>query len=307
MLASTGTGESRYREVISCLNCGSTDRRDLFLKEGYQLVRCQACELVYVSNPPTQEELARFYSFASDYHAELATSQKLREQFLERARTYLRFLMRYAQRGRLLDVGCSAGFFMKVARDAGWNVTGLEYSPDSAALGRHLYELEIHTGTLTNHSLAEKSFHVATLWDVIEHLSDPLPAMESVFRLLTPGGYVAISTPNVDGLYPKASYLPAKILNYWTHVEPPAHLCQFSIRTLASLLSRAGFDIVGRTTRRIPLNYSFGELRYLIRNPRRLAYAALFTPFALVGPQVGRGDEVVMIARKPGDSSHALK
>lgn len=293
------TDAEAHRDVTDCLNCGSRERDEVFVKEGYQLVRCRDCKLVYVSNPPTPEALARFYSFAGDYHTEFVTSKRLREEFLERGRLYLRYLSRFAGTGRLLDVGCSAGFFMNVAQDHGWSVTGLEFSPDTSALGRHLYDLDIQSGTLTDHSLPEGTFDAVTLWDVVEHLPDPLPAMESAFRLLAPGGYIGLSTPNIDGLYPRLSYGPGKLLNHWTHVEPPGHLCQFSTRTLASLLKRAGFEIVRADTRRIPLDYSFGSFRDLLHMPKRLAYAALFAPVSLIGPWIGMGDEVVMIARKP--------
>ncbi|MBX3441493.1 MAG: class I SAM-dependent methyltransferase [Planctomyces sp.] len=291
--------EPRHLSVDACLNCGCRQRSLVFQRDGYDLVRCLKCDLAYISNPPTPEELRRFYSFSNNYHRDFATSEAAREEFLARGRLYLGYLSKHIRSGRLLDVGCSAGFFLKTARDQGWEVAGLEFSQDTADLGRRLYDLDIRLGGLTDVELPAESFEAVTLWDVVEHLPDPLAAMRQAHRLLAPGGYVAFSTPNIDGLYPQASLRVARPLKYWTHAEPPAHLCQFSTKTLSRLLERAGFEVVWWTTRRIPLAYSFGDPRALLRMPKRLAYAAAFAPLALAGPWIGRGDEVVLVARKP--------
>lgn len=290
---------SRHREVSRCLSCGSPHRQPLFTRDGFLFVTCTDCGLAYLRNPLTAEELSRFYSFASNYHAGFRTSESLRNQFLERGRTYLRYLSRHRQQGALLDVGCSAGFFLKVAQDAGWQVQGLEFSPDSAQLGRELFGCDIQVGSLLNHDLPAESFDALTLWDVIEHLPEPLAEMRQAHDLLRPGGLVAISTPNIAGLFPQLSYQVAGLINYWTHIEPPAHLTQFSVRTLSELLQRAGFEIVAATTRRIPLDYSFGTISELVRMPKRLLYALVFAPAAAIGPWLGMGDEVVLIARRP--------
>jgi len=287
------------RQVTQCLCCGSSQRDELFQHDGYHLQRCKKCHLAYLSDPPTDEELQRFYSFASNYHSDFATSPQAREEFIKRGGCYLTYLSRYARSGRLLDVGCSAGFFMKVARDQGWDVSGLEYSSDSAQLGRDLYDFNIQIGALSSHHYQPNSFDAVTLWDVIEHLPDPLESLRQALELLVPGGHIALSTPNIDGLFPRLSYLPGKLLNYWPHPAPPAHLSQFSVRTLGRMLKRAGFEVVCAETRRIPLDYSFGSVRELLRMPKRLVYAAVFAPVALIAPWIGQGDEVVMIARKP--------
>lgn len=287
-----------HREVEACLSCGSREHSPIFTRNGYELVRCGACQLAYIRNPPSQDVLEHLYSFADEYHSEFADSATAREQFLKRGRLYLRYLSKHARSGRLLDLGCSAGFFMKVARDSGWTVAGLEFSRDSAAVGRRLYGLDIAPGSLCDCDLPEHSFDAITLWDVIEHLPDPMAAMRRAHALLKPGGLVGISTPDIDGLYPQASLPIGRLINYWTHAEPPAHLTQFSTKTLSSLMHRAGFEVVETISRRIPLSYSFGAWHELMRMPKRLAYAAVFWLPALVGPWIKRGDEAVLIARK---------
>lgn len=287
------------REVRECLHCGSPRRHEVTCFDGYHLQQCSDCGLAYVSDPPTESELRRYYSFALGYHTEFTTSETARREHLARGLEYLPYLTRHIRRGRLLDVGCSAGFFLEVARNAGWEVAGLELSSDTAELGRNLFGLPIEVGNLQSHPFEAGSFTALTLWDVIEHLPDPLAALRSARDLLAPGGYIALSTPNIDGLFPRLSYYPGKLLRHWTHADPPGHLCQFSTRTLRAMLETAGFEFVWKTTRAIPLSYSFGDLGPLLRMPKRLAYAAVFAPVAAIAPWLGMGDEVVMVARKP--------
>ena len=152
------------------------------------------------------------------------------------------FLERYAAPGRLLDIGCSAGFFLDEARRAGWSVSGLEKSADTAALARALHDVDVTVGTLgQDDSLPSASFDVVTLWDVIEHVPEPLATLRRAHNLLSRDGVIAIQTPNIGGLFPRMSYLVARRLDYWPHPEPPGHLFQFSTRTLDRLLCMAGF------------------------------------------------------------------
>ena len=55
------------------------------------------------------------------------------------------------------------------------------------------------TGTLADACLQENYFDVVTMWDVIEHLRDPIHTMKEMYRVLAPGGYVFIQVPSTDG------------------------------------------------------------------------------------------------------------
>jgi hypothetical protein len=104
-------------------------------------------------------------------------------------------------------------------------------------------------------------------------------------------------TPNLDGLYPRVSYRLGRRFNHWPAVEPPAHLFQFSTRTVTALLERTGLSVLEIEHKSQPLSYTFGPLRSM-RHPKRLVYAASFAPFAALGPRLGAGDEILVVARK---------
>jgi 2-polyprenyl-3-methyl-5-hydroxy-6-metoxy-1,4-benzoquinol methylase len=285
--------------MTACALCGAEDRAPFFEKDGYRLVRCRQCGLVSVANPPSPEELRDFYSFAQGYAsssrddpAEIARLQAL-------GRRHVVALGHAADAGRLLDVGCSAGFFLAAARDVGWEVKGLELNADAAALARERFGLDVTAAGVEDAPFPPGSFDAVTLWDVLEHLRDPRGALQLVRRLLRPGGTLALSTPNLDGLFPRLSGLIGRRTGYWTHPEPPAHLFQFSQRTLTRLLEATGFAVQEVRHERSPLKYTLapGGLRRLARSPLRAVYAAVFLAPLLAGPAVHLGDEIVVVAR----------
>jgi 2-polyprenyl-3-methyl-5-hydroxy-6-metoxy-1,4-benzoquinol methylase len=284
---------------LPCPLCKGAAREVIFTKKGYDLVRCGSCNLAYLGKPPTPEELQKLYSFEAGYQTNFADAASSEVQFHTKvARLSYAALSRYRSSGKLLDVGCSAGFFLREAQAHGWEAHGLEYSPDTAEIAAQHPGLHIQSGTLEAAPYEAKSFDVVTLWDVIEHVPDPLQTMHNVHRILHEDGLVALSTPNIDGLFPQLSYRVAKRLEYWPHPEPPHHLSQFSGQTLGLLLARAGFEIVATETKRIPLTYSFDLKNLLRRAPKLWLYTAAFLPIAIAGPWFGAGDWLFVFAKK---------
>ncbi|MBX9884090.1 MAG: class I SAM-dependent methyltransferase [Novosphingobium sp.] len=286
---------------MTCNNCASTGAEHLFRAKGYDLVRCTACGLAYIANPPTMDELKVLYSAGASYHAALCDPSSA--TFATQDRIAVRHLaetLRAAQGGRLLDVGCSIGQFAARARDAGFAATGLEMNAASAAFARAHYGLEVAEGTIHEAPQEAGSLDVLTMFDVIEHVPDPLGDLRKAHDLLAPGGRIVLSTPNIDGLFPRASLPLAKTLGYWPHPEPPYHLYQFSAKTLGAMLAQAGFAVTGTRHFAIHLAYTFGQMQTLLKMPKRLAYAGLFAPLAAVGPLIGQGDWIYVTARKTG-------
>jgi 2-polyprenyl-3-methyl-5-hydroxy-6-metoxy-1,4-benzoquinol methylase len=284
--------------LSSCPLCGAEHAELLFVKSGHRIVRCTACDIAYVENPPSGREIAEMYSFSSGYHCDLAEQgSPAIPKHATAATRYLDLIGGYRQGGRLLDVGCSVGVFLDAARRRGWDAYGVEVSQDTAAVAR-ARGLNVHTGTLADSSFPPRFFDVVTLWDVIEHLADPLETLKSINAILTDNGILALSTPNVDGLFPRLSLALAGLAGVWPHPEPPYHLFQFSKKTIAQAVSDSGFEIVRVVDRRIPLTYTFGTPSHVVRSAKRLAYAAIFAPVALIGPILNSGDQIDVVARK---------
>lgn len=281
----------------ACRLCGHFGSTSLCRKNGFDLAQCESCELVFVANPPRADQISVFYSFGHGYQAHFAGAQS-DARAESAARRHLGDLRRYKKAGRLLDVGCSAGIFLKAARADGWEVCGVELSEDTASIARQRFGLDVHNGALTENTFAPASFDAITLWDVVEHLPDPVPVLRIVRVLLKDDGVLLVETPNVEGLFPRLSYRAASDGRYWRHPEPPAHLFQFSKKTLGRALHAAGLRAIEIADRRIPLFYSFGRPAALARSPKSLAYALAFAPLAALGPLFGQGDSMVAAAVK---------
>lgn len=279
-----------------CPACNSTDATAIWTKSGYQLMRCAACGLVFVGNPPTPEQLARIYSFEAGYHTNFRDNPAEIRYRTGQAQQQLSELSRFAAPpGRVLDVGASAGFFILAAADHGWDASGIELSADTAQLAQRR-GANVTCGTLRQAPIKLGSLDAITMWDVIEHVERPREELDLARHLVRPGGILAISTPNLDGWYPRLSYRVRQITKVWPAVEPPYHLSQFSVRTLSRLLAATGWEVLSVRHYAQSLGYSFGSLRTM-KSPKRLLFAAVFAPVAWLGPKFRAGDEISVIAR----------
>jgi SAM-dependent methyltransferase len=163
-------------------------------------------------------------------------------------------------RGTLLDVGCSAGWFMGTAGASGWKVVGIDVSAAAVAHCRS-QGFDARLATLSDHDLPAGGFQVITMFDSIEHMPSPAAALLASHALLAPNGILVITTPNIRGLFPRLTYaLFGRTLGAWEHPGPPGHVYQFSNRTLAAALDRAGFSIIEDRTEAIPLEHTVGAL-----------------------------------------------
>lgn len=287
--------------MTKCNICGNEHSRPVFEMKGFQLVSCTSCGLVYVVNPPDAAFLEKLYSSAgSNYHTQLRDPASVQYQRIKRiSANHLAFVKRIAKSGHLVDVGCSTGQFMALAQHNGFDCAGIEFSRDSADFVVAETGLPVEHGSIHDSQLPAESCELLTMFDVIEHVPDPAADLAKAYELLKPGGWLVLSTPNIDGLFPKASYPLANKLGYWPHPEAPHHLYQFSVKTLGALVEKAGFEVGLVEHCNIDLAYSFGTLSTLIRMPKRLAYAMVFSPLAKLGPLVGAGDWFYMAVRKP--------
>jgi len=125
--------------VKICHVCQGARFYYLFSVSDYRVVRCDDCGLVFLNPQPSDTELARIYHahyfLGSDTDAGRQTVSELKQAT---ARFYLAEIGRYcgSQSGRLLEIGCGDGDFLVSAESAGWQVTGVEYSPDASAKAR---------------------------------------------------------------------------------------------------------------------------------------------------------------------------
>lgn len=288
-------------ERSSCILCGShLAPRFFYKKNNFNILQCPSCQLVFVDNPPSLHDIEKLYSLDSDYHVQfLFPNRDLEKKALTQARKKFSVLKKYASSGKLMDVGCSVGFFLRIVKEEGWKACGLEVSAHTAKFAKEKYGLQVFNGTLEKTTLFPPStFDVITMWDVIEHTSNPLESIEKAYTLLKKDGLIFLSTPNIDGLFPRLSYMASKLISFWPHPDPPHHLFCFSKKTLVQLLKRTGFVPIKIIDKIIPLSYTFGDIKAICKSPLRLLYALFFTPVVLLGVLLHSGDSMIIVAKK---------
>jgi len=199
----------------------------------------------------------------------------------------------FARPGRVLDVGCAAGYFLSVMKEAGWQVTGLEPSDAIRPQAEErLGKEHVRGGLLGQVELPAGGFDLVTMWDVIEHIPDVVAAAREVRRLLAPGGKFLIETQDVRSL-------AARVLGRrWQHYKHAEHIYHFHERTLADALSRAGFRVVEN---RPWLGGKYVSLGFIAERAGKLhpVFSALLSPLKLFGDAavyVNLFDEMIVVA-----------
>jgi 2-polyprenyl-3-methyl-5-hydroxy-6-metoxy-1,4-benzoquinol methylase len=207
----------------------------------------------------------------------------------------LQHVQRFMPKGRLLDVGCHIGTFLDLAEQGGFEVSGVEPSRWAAQIARDRISGPVHNGAVEDAPVPANSYDAVTIWDVIEHLPDPASDLRAIRQALRPGGIVAISTMDVDALFPR---LAGRRWPWYMQM----HLVYFSRRTLGEMLRREGFEIADVRSHRRVVRVSYLVSR--LEPYSRLAFKAAdsLTRAARLGPRkvgVNLGDIFTIVARKP--------
>ena len=138
---------------------------------------------------------------------------------------------------RVLDVGCGNGFFLEYFRKAGFETFGLEYSPSAASAAREkgFVIVEKKLGDCMPEDFGG-TFDLICLFQVLEHVPNPVQFIRDAARLVKPGGSLIIAVPTEEGL-------PSKLAPYEPHRWPPHHLSWWRKKDFATLAGRAGLQL----------------------------------------------------------------
>jgi SAM-dependent methyltransferase len=173
----------------------------------------------------------------------------------------LRIIQRYKQGGRLLDAGCASGVLLGLAADAGWDVTGVEPSEVLAAKAKENLNGRgmVICATLQEAGLPLAAFDVLTLWDVLEHVREPVPFLRTCTSLLRPGGYLIANVPDIGSR-------PARLLGERWPLLLAEHLNYFDRDTLKQCGQRVGLQWLAFGRR--PASFSLDYILYRLAQHR---------------------------------------
>lgn len=240
--------KKEYKRV-GCAVCGSHENENLATctENGWRIVRCKDCGLVYTRPQPTAEVLYGKYqgeywqternTGAEQFHEAAKHEpciQPLDEKLFQwlDAEGFGQWEESLGPEKRMLDVGCGLGIFMREMQNRGWLVQGTEVA-DYAVQFCQQQGFEIHPGTLD--TLHNQTYDFITLHHVIEHVNEPHVLMKLATGLLKPGGMILVRTPCCDSI---PAYIAGRAWFY-----DPDHIYFFNQKSLCSLMENAGFEV----------------------------------------------------------------
>lgn len=245
------------KTCVSCVSC-QEEKKIVFVKNGYPIVECKQCGLQFIEIPNPREHVSTVYS--DDYFFEgkegypnyLNQGNILHKQGLR----YARLINKYTKPGKVLDIGCAAGFILKGFEDSGWICRGIEPNDTMATCGREKLNLDIKTGTIETFQTGEK-FDLINMIQVVGHVYDIDKTLGNVAALLKRGGLVLVESWDLKSLIAKT------MGTNWHEYCPPSVARWFSDETLSVLFKYYGFELVakGHPLKKITGYHAFSLLK----------------------------------------------
>ncbi|MFN0107048.1 MAG: class I SAM-dependent methyltransferase [Bryobacteraceae bacterium] len=252
------TGEAvapaTVREADLCPACRGASMRTLFhgtdrlfatTAKFFEVVECTDCRLMRLFPQPTAEELKQYYP--RNYWFEPGTDAASRiEDFYRRLvlGDHVRFVERAIEStkapGPLLDVGCGGGLFIRLLRERGHKVLGLDFSMDAVRAAWKVNRVPALCASLVDAPMRPGAFSVITMFHVLEHLYDPVRYVEEAHKLLAADGRLVVQVPNAS------SWQFLLFGQNWNGIDVPRHLVDFREKDIVGLLEAHGFEVLRR-------------------------------------------------------------
>jgi 2-polyprenyl-3-methyl-5-hydroxy-6-metoxy-1,4-benzoquinol methylase len=166
--------------------------------------------------------------------------QRARADLPERCTHWLRALLRFKlPPARALEIGAAHGGFVALMRQAGFEASGLELSPAIVAFARRTFGVPMAEGIVEEQSIAPRSLDVVAMFDVLEHLQDPIATIRHCLELLAPDGLLLVQTPRVSRERSFEDLVRTQD-TFLAHFKPDEHLFLFSEDGARELMRRSG-------------------------------------------------------------------
>lgn len=222
---------------MKCPICNETSFIEWGKVQAYSILKCSGCGIGITAPFSAKEQLLELNKGIYEVEQRIRIYLSRQNEFKRRYDRYLKNIKKVKSHGKLLDIGCNIGFFIKAAQEVGFEVTGVELNDGCAAYGRKKFNLDIYSKYLEDISFSDETFDVITLFDVLEHVPDMHSFLEEVRRILKYNGLLVLQSPNFNSLM--AELTKSK----WHWLAPPDHLYHFTPETMIRFLLSHGFAI----------------------------------------------------------------
>jgi len=222
---------------MKCPVCDKSSFIEWCKVQTYSILKCKECGIGITAPFPTEEQLIEFNKKTYDVEQRIKVYLSRQNYFEKRYEGYIKNIKTTKKDGKLLDIGCNIGIFMKVAQQAGFDVKGVELNADCALYGKERFHLDIDSNHLEDIAFPDETFDVITLFDVLEHIPDMNAFIDEIRRILKKDGQVVIQAPNLNSLMSELTK------GKWHWLSPPDHLYHFTPDAMTRFLRIHGFSI----------------------------------------------------------------
>jgi 2-polyprenyl-3-methyl-5-hydroxy-6-metoxy-1,4-benzoquinol methylase len=277
----------------------------------WSISRClnASCGFLWLNPQPIPEDTGKLYTGTYYTHKppEYSKLKRLTRRLKQGGFGRLVWSSMYHQgdkKGRLLEVGSGAGYYLNEMRGLGWTVEGVDFDEGAVKCAKEAYGLNVQRGTLKECRFPDNTFDAITANHVLEHIHDPFSLLKECLRILKPGGRLVVTCPNAKSLghklFKDACY----------HLDPPRHLYAFTNASLKALAQKAGLKVLSaRSTVNAARHIctTSREIRRIGKSPQEYmpskferALGVLFMAIEFLTLIVNKdaGEELVLVARK---------
>tara|TARA_B100000963_G_scaffold359267_1_gene386056 strand:+ start:556 stop:1434 length:879 start_codon:yes stop_codon:yes gene_type:complete len=237
-----------------CPCCSSGKKKETWVKynKHFKAVRCTKCDFIYLENILNHTALNDYYNNYVDFRL------KNKIKLVQRKKMYeidFKYLSLYMKKGKLLDIGCSNGGFLKILQKK-YNSFGIDIDAEAIKIAKKTKYLSKKFFNISLNEVKNKlgKFDIAILRGVIEHVENPREYFKQISKILNKNGIIFISaTPNVD------SPCAIKFKDKWNQFDPIQHINLFSCETINKIGNDYGFKLIGQ-------HYPYLETPYANKN-----------------------------------------
>jgi SAM-dependent methyltransferase len=275
-------------EEVDCNLCGGTKREELFDLSPFKLVRCLSCGLNYVSPRYTESRVLKLYDNSyftnpsffsgdntkiygySDYGESQENVETMYQKIVEK-------LDRYVVPGKLLEIGSAYGYFLNQARLKGWDVSGVELSESARNACEREFGVQAFDGPVSTYS-PPSLLDAVVLFDVLEHMHDPVKTLKSIHSMIKPGGVLVVAVPN------SANWVLKLLGARWEDLQRAnsgEHLYFFDGNSLKDTLKKTGFEVLEIKT--MGRYFKLGHLCTRLQIYNNFVFSSMRSLFELLG------------------------
>ena len=243
---------------MKCRLCDSTEvfvlhkQVDGFrINKKFDIVRCKSCKVAFTHPFLTKKEYEDFHN-SHQVVFNGAGDEETVQDYLDNKELYwerlgfnkrlLFFRSIHPAAKNILDIGCGAGFMLDFLSNNDYKVAGIELSPWGHQIATKKLGLDVKNSRIEDLDPPRTKFDIITMYDVIEHTTQPSETLRSIRKWLAKDGKIVMNLPNLDSFISRAAG------KHWNKLTPPDHTFHFNKPSITYLLNRSGFKVLNVAT-----------------------------------------------------------